>query len=58
MIKEFEKDGKKYYKCELCGLVYSEKEWAEKCEKFCEEHKGCNICNMDVTEHAVEIKEE
>ncbi len=33
----------KTYKCPECGLVYSEKEWAEKCEAWCKEHKSCNL---------------
>jgi len=32
-----------YYKCPECGLVYSEKEWAEKCEAWCKEYKSCNL---------------
>ena len=58
MIKEVEKNGKKYYECELCGLVYNNKDTAEQCEKFCEEHKGCNLCNSEITEKAIKLKEE
>ncbi len=43
MPKEFEKGGKKYYQCGECGLVYADKEMAEKCQTWCSEHKSCNI---------------
>jgi hypothetical protein len=38
------------YACERCGFVYSEKEWAEKCEAWCSKHQGCNL---DITQHAI-----
>ncbi len=41
---------KKLYKCPECGLEYKEKEWAEKCEQWCKEHKSCNL---EITKHAV-----
>lgn len=31
------------YTCPECGFVYKEKEWAEKCEKWCRENKSCNL---------------
>lgn len=37
------------YECEECGLIYKEKEWAEKCKKWCKEHKSCNL---EITKHA------
>lgn len=30
-------------KCEICGFRYKEKEWVEKCEAWCKEHKSCNL---------------
>lgn len=27
----------------ICGFRYEEKEWAEKCEAWCKEHKSCNL---------------
>ena len=50
MTEEIEKDGKKYYKCEQCGLVYSDKEMAERCQRWCSEHKSCNL---EIIKHAV-----
>ena len=40
----------KLYKCPECGLEYREKEWAEKCQAWCREHKSCNL---KITEHAL-----
>ena len=37
------------YQCPECGLKYKEREWAEKCEAWCEEHKSCNL---EITAHA------
>lgn len=31
------------YRCPECGFVYAEKEWADKCEAWCREHKSCNL---------------
>jgi len=50
MVQEIEKEGKKYYQCEICKFSYEDKEWAEKCEDFCKEH---NSCSLEITEHAV-----
>jgi len=38
------------YQCPECGFKYQEKEWAEKCEAWCKEHK---TCNLEIIEHAV-----
>lgn len=51
MTKEIEKGDKKYYQCEECGLVYTDKEIAERCQKWCVEHKSCNL---DIIKHAVQ----
>lgn len=45
------KNDKMLYQCPECKLWYEEKEWAEKCEAWCKEHKSCNI---EITSHAVE----
>ena len=31
------------YQCQECGLFYKTKELALECEKWCREHKSCNI---------------
>ena len=41
----------KGYKCDECELVYKDKEWAEKCEKWCRE---THSCNLEITKHAIE----
>ena len=46
--------GKKtHYKCGICNLKYEEEEWAEKCEKWCEKNKSCNL---EITKHSIELK--
>ena len=44
---------KKLYQCPECGFHYENREWAEKCEAWCREHKSCNI---EITTHAEENK--
>ena len=44
---------KKLYQCEECGFHYENKEWAEKCEAWCREHKSCNL---EIVSHAEENK--
>lgn len=41
---------KEYYQCIECGMRYAEREWAEKCEAWCKEHKSCNL---DIISHAI-----
>jgi hypothetical protein len=43
MVKEIVKEGSTCYVCEACGVVYKDKEWAEKCQTFCEQYNGCNL---------------
>lgn len=31
------------WQCEVCGYQYKDKEWSEKCEAWCKEHKSCNL---------------
>ena len=48
----------KLFTCPECGMKYRDdstslttgKEWAEKCETWCREHKSCNL---DIIKHAV-----
>ena len=42
------------YQCPECGFHYAEKEWADKCEAWCREHKSCNI---EITAYAEENKQ-
>lgn len=50
MVKNVLQQNKKLYQCEECGLKYSEKEWAEKCEAWCKKYKSCNL---EIIDHAI-----
>ena len=52
-MREVKNDTATLYQCEECGFHYVAKEWAEKCEAWCREHKSCNI---EITAHAEENK--
>jgi len=45
---------KQLYQCPICKFWYKEKEWAKKCEAWCKKHKSCNL---EITKHAIKIKE-
>lgn len=45
-----EREKSKTYICAECGYEYKEKEWAIKCQKWCAEHKSCN---MDIINHGI-----
>ncbi|HEX9721842.1 MAG TPA: hypothetical protein VGA53_01115 [Candidatus Paceibacterota bacterium] len=51
MVETIKKDGSELYVCEECGFTYAEREWAEKCQAWCAEHKSCNL---DIITHALE----
>ena len=50
MVKEIEYNNQKHFYCEVCKLVYKEKEWAEKCEEWC---KHNSTCNLEITKHSI-----
>ena len=52
MVKEIGKNDKKYFQCESCGFYYEDKEIAEKCQAYCDEHHSCSL---EITKHAVQI---
>ena len=54
MVKELRKDDRILYVCEACGFAYKQKEWAEKCQEWCQEH---NSCNLEITQYAVPTEE-
>ena len=37
------------HKCPACGLMYKDKEYAEKCEAWCTKYQSCNL---DIIQHA------
>ena len=49
VVKEKKKNGKPLYICEECGFAYEQKEWAEKCQRWCEQHHSCNL---EITRHS------
>lgn len=53
MVKELHRNNKILYICEACGFAYEQKEWAQKCQEWCEGH---NSCNLEITEHAVPLE--
>lgn len=55
MVKKVEIEGKTYYQCEICKFYYSEKNLAQKCEKFCKKHSACST---EITKYAVEPKKQ
>ena len=52
MVREEKKNGKPLYICEECGFAYEEKEWAEKCQEWDEQHQ---TCNLEIIQHAVPL---
>ncbi len=42
------------FKCNECGLIYKDRKWAEKCEKFCRTNKACSL---KITKHSINKKE-
>ena len=55
MVKEIKRDGTTFYACEACGFVYKEREWAEKCQQWDEEHP--QSCNLEIIEHGIPPEE-
>ncbi len=55
MTKIISHNNKQYYQCEECHLLYENKEFAEKCQAWCKEHKSCNL---DIIKHAVTLTNE
>jgi transposase-like protein len=43
------KTNKQHFICKECGFEYEERDWAEKCQKWCKEH---NSCNLEITKHS------
>jgi len=50
MVSETRRDCEILYACEICGFLYKEKPWAEKCQKYCATH---GACSLKITSHAV-----
>lgn len=52
MVHTLERHTKTFYVCEECGLIYKEREWAEKCEEFCAKYQ---MCSLEITRYAVQL---
>ena len=56
MVRQVNRGGDEQYRafhvCEECGFAYHEREWAQKCEEWCAEHKSCNL---DIIKHSVSL---
>lgn len=50
MIKATNYQGKDYYFCGDCKLVYKDKNWNKKCGAWCKKTNGRNI---EITEHSI-----
>ena len=53
MVTELQKEGETVYVCDACGFAYKEKEVAESCQSWCEQHHSCNI---EITRYAVPLE--
>ncbi|MBR9691146.1 hypothetical protein GOV08_05700 [Candidatus Woesearchaeota archaeon] len=49
MVKIKIESSKQYFICEECGFGYAKRDWAEKCQGWCKEHKSCNL---KITKHS------
>ena len=56
MVKEIRRKSKNFYICEICDVAFAEKEWAEKCQVWDEEHPGS--CNLEIVKYAVRLPED
>jgi len=53
MVKEIKKNDKTLYICEECGFAYEQKEWAEKCQQWCQQYQSCNL---EITQHGAPLE--
>lgn len=53
MVKEVRLNKRRVYECEDCKLIYPDKKWAEKCERWCIKHHTCNI---SITKHKLDAR--
>lgn len=51
MVRIHIKDGKTYYSCSICGLVYQSIKYAKLCEDYCSKHPGS--CSIEISKYAV-----
>jgi len=51
MVKEIVYNDKRYWACEICGLIYLDRETASECEEFCKNNPGS--CSITITSKAI-----
>ena len=52
MVLVIKHNGREYYACSICGLVYESRDYAESCEENCSSNDyGC--CGVDLSPFAV-----
>ncbi len=56
MVREVRQEGRTLYICEACKVAYAEREWAEKCQEWDEQHPG--NCNLEIVQHGVSLEQE
>ena len=54
MVRDIEKNSKKFYFCDVLIIAYTDKKIVSDCENFCAIH---NSCSMEITKHAVGVIE-
>jgi len=54
VVREANKKDKTLFICEECGLVYEQKEWAEKCQQWCRENQSCNL---EIIQHSLQLEQ-
>ena len=52
MVRKVCQNAKILYACEVCGLLYKERYWAERCQNFCVK---LNACSLEITSHAIKV---
>ena len=44
------------FQCSECGLHYTDKEIAKKCEKWCSKYKSCNLAFIKFSVEVIQAK--
>ncbi len=53
MVNKMKTSNGEYYQCDVCKFHYEDKEWASKCQAWCEKNRSCNI---NITKHVVDVR--
>lgn len=41
------------FQCRICGLHYTEKALADRCQEWCSKHDSCNL---EIARHSIEAR--